>query len=304
MLPMVSVRSPYQESPTLDLCEFCLDFRASCSGPQCWRKPRKPPVMAKAVGYGLTRLWSRRERPGAAASASGTLQQIVSPCLRATGFSVHHSPGPTPCPLPWGETLLREDKPWHQRAPRVEPKCKWWGESLLGNRRSHFKRVPVSPLCRNTHAHGSHYNPIMQQPALLASHVTLPAAQPVNVGVAHVMRQPPATTTSARKSKQHQSAPRWVSLAPPLASVGPKCRRADRSGVSRSLWGKIKLVPLPVTFCEWTVCCFIKGQLGVFYSQQTPCSVVGMQDRRLGPCLYRMLCCCDCMRPCSHQNIK
>ncbi|NXG27597.1 HIPK2 kinase, partial [Dromaius novaehollandiae] len=64
---------------------------------------------------------------------------------------------------------------------------------------------------RNTHAHGSHYNPIMQQPTLLASHVTLPAAQPVNVGVAHVMRQPPAATTSARKSKQHQSAPRNAS---------------------------------------------------------------------------------------------
>lgn len=81
-------------------------------------------------------------------------------------------------------------------------------KSLLKSRRLHFKRVPVSPLCRNTHAHGSHYNPIMQQPALLASHVTLPAAQPVNVGVAHVMRQPPAAATSTRKSKQHQSAPR------------------------------------------------------------------------------------------------
>lgn len=82
----------------------------------------------------------------------------------------------------------------------------WW-KSLLRSRRLHFKRVPVSPLCRNTHAHGSHYNPIMQQPTLLASHVALPAAQPVNVGVAHVMRQPPAAA-SARKSKQHQSAPR------------------------------------------------------------------------------------------------
>lgn len=80
-------------------------------------------------------------------------------------------------------------------------------KSLLRSRRLHFKRVPVSPLCRNTHAHGSHYNPIMQQPTLLASHVALPAAQPVNVGVAHVMRQPPAAA-SARKSKQHQSAPR------------------------------------------------------------------------------------------------
>lgn len=120
-------------------------------------------------------------------------------------------PFPRPSTMPTslrGETLLPGDKPWHPRAPRVEPKCRWRGESLLGNHRSHFKRVPVSSLCRNTHAHGSHYNPIMQQPALLASHVTLPAAQPVNVGVAHVMRQPPAAATSARKSKQHQSAPR------------------------------------------------------------------------------------------------
>lgn len=77
----------------------------------------------------------------------------------------------------------------------------------MSSHRLHFHRVPVSPLCRNTHAHSSHYNPIMQQPTLLASHVALPAAQPVNVGVAHVMRQPPATG-STRKSKQHQSAPR------------------------------------------------------------------------------------------------
>ncbi|XP_008593222.1 PREDICTED: homeodomain-interacting protein kinase 2, partial [Galeopterus variegatus] len=63
----------------------------------------------------------------------------------------------------------------------------------------------------NTHAHGSHYNPIMQQPALLTGHVTLPAAQPLNVGVAHVMRQQPTSTTSSRKSKQHQSSVRNVS---------------------------------------------------------------------------------------------
>ncbi|KAK2493455.1 hypothetical protein MC885_019967 [Smutsia gigantea] len=64
---------------------------------------------------------------------------------------------------------------------------------------------------RNTHAHGSHYNPIMQQPALLAGHVTLPAAQPLNVGVAHVMRQQPTSSTSSRKSKQHPSSARNVS---------------------------------------------------------------------------------------------
>lgn len=80
------------------------------------------------------------------------------------------------------------------------------------NGESAFKTLVFSsPICcRNTHAHGSHYNPIMQQPALLASHVTLPAAQPLNVGVAHVMRQQPTSTTSSRKNKQHQSSARYA----------------------------------------------------------------------------------------------
>ncbi|XP_075458604.1 homeodomain-interacting protein kinase 2-like isoform X3 [Ascaphus truei] len=62
---------------------------------------------------------------------------------------------------------------------------------------------------RNTHAHGGHYNPIMQQPALLAGHVTLPSAQPLNVGVAHIMRQQP--TSSSSRKKQHHSSMRNVS---------------------------------------------------------------------------------------------
>ncbi|XP_050991757.1 homeodomain-interacting protein kinase 2 isoform X1 [Labeo rohita] len=57
---------------------------------------------------------------------------------------------------------------------------------------------------RNSHPHGSHYNPIMQQPALLAGHVTLPSQQPLNVGVAHVMRQPSNNNSSSKKNKQHQ----------------------------------------------------------------------------------------------------
>ncbi|XP_069618945.1 homeodomain-interacting protein kinase 2 isoform X1 [Ranitomeya imitator] len=61
---------------------------------------------------------------------------------------------------------------------------------------------------RNTHAHGGHYNPIMQQPALLAGHVTLPSAQPLNVGVAHVMRQQPIRSASSSRKKQHHSAVR------------------------------------------------------------------------------------------------
>ncbi|XP_015230220.1 PREDICTED: homeodomain-interacting protein kinase 2 isoform X3 [Cyprinodon variegatus] len=58
---------------------------------------------------------------------------------------------------------------------------------------------------RNSHPHGSHYNPIMQQPALLTGHVTLPSNQTLNVGVAHVMRQPSSNnSSSSKKAKQHQ----------------------------------------------------------------------------------------------------
>ncbi|XP_029107931.1 homeodomain-interacting protein kinase 2 isoform X1 [Scleropages formosus] len=65
---------------------------------------------------------------------------------------------------------------------------------------------------RNSHPHSSHYNPIMQQPALLTGHVTLPSNQPLNVGVAHVMRQQPTSiSTSSKKNKQHQPPARNVS---------------------------------------------------------------------------------------------
>ncbi|XP_023647132.1 homeodomain-interacting protein kinase 2-like isoform X1 [Paramormyrops kingsleyae] len=57
---------------------------------------------------------------------------------------------------------------------------------------------------RNSHPHGAHYNTIMQQPALLAGHMTLPSTQPLNVGVAHVMRQQPISGSSTKKNKQHQ----------------------------------------------------------------------------------------------------
>uniref|UniRef100_A0A672FG86 non-specific serine/threonine protein kinase n=1 Tax=Salarias fasciatus TaxID=181472 RepID=A0A672FG86_SALFA len=58
---------------------------------------------------------------------------------------------------------------------------------------------------RNSHPHGSHYNPIMQQPALLAGHVTLPSSQTLNVGVAHVMRQPSTNNSSSSKKSKHSS---------------------------------------------------------------------------------------------------
>ncbi|XP_072291532.1 homeodomain-interacting protein kinase 2 isoform X2 [Eucyclogobius newberryi] len=65
---------------------------------------------------------------------------------------------------------------------------------------------------RNSHLHGSHYNPIMQQPALLAGHVTLPSNQTLNVGVAHVMRQTSTNNnSSSKKNKQHQMSTRNMS---------------------------------------------------------------------------------------------
>ncbi|XP_023201383.1 homeodomain-interacting protein kinase 2-like isoform X2 [Xiphophorus maculatus] len=65
---------------------------------------------------------------------------------------------------------------------------------------------------RNSHPHGSHYNPIMQQPALLTGHVTLPSNQTLNVGVAHVMRQSSINNnSSSKKTKQHQMSTRNVS---------------------------------------------------------------------------------------------
>ncbi|XP_072770019.1 homeodomain-interacting protein kinase 2 isoform X5 [Nerophis lumbriciformis] len=65
---------------------------------------------------------------------------------------------------------------------------------------------------RNSHPHGSHYNSIMQQPALLAGHVALPSSQTLNVGVAHVMRQPSSNNnSSSKKNKQHQHSGRNTS---------------------------------------------------------------------------------------------
>ncbi|XP_066580297.1 homeodomain-interacting protein kinase 2 isoform X4 [Amia ocellicauda] len=111
---------------------------------------------------------------------------------------------------------------------------------------------------RNSHTHGSHYNPIMQQPALLAGHVTLPSTQPLNVGVAHVMRQQPTSSSSSKKNKQHQLSARNMSayevsssqaVSSPQRSkrvkenTPPRCAvvQSSSSGCSTSLacsWGE------------------------------------------------------------------
>uniref|UniRef100_I0FPX1 non-specific serine/threonine protein kinase n=1 Tax=Macaca mulatta TaxID=9544 RepID=I0FPX1_MACMU len=55
---------------------------------------------------------------------------------------------------------------------------------------------------RNAHSHGNQYSTIMQQPSLLTNHVTLATAQPLNVGVAHVVRQQQSSSLPSKKNKQ------------------------------------------------------------------------------------------------------
>ncbi|KAM9255462.1 homeodomain-interacting protein kinase 1 isoform 1-T1 [Cariama cristata] len=55
---------------------------------------------------------------------------------------------------------------------------------------------------RNAHSHGNQYSTLMQQPSLLTNHVTLATAQPLNVGVAHVVRQQQSSNVPAKKNKQ------------------------------------------------------------------------------------------------------
>ncbi|XP_045717664.1 homeodomain-interacting protein kinase 1 isoform X4 [Phyllostomus hastatus] len=54
---------------------------------------------------------------------------------------------------------------------------------------------------RSAHSHGSQYSTVMQPPSLLTSHVTLATAQPLNVGVAHVVRQQQSSSLPAKKNK-------------------------------------------------------------------------------------------------------
>ncbi|KAM8987965.1 homeodomain-interacting protein kinase 1 isoform 5-T5 [Ara ararauna] len=55
---------------------------------------------------------------------------------------------------------------------------------------------------RNAHSHGNQYSTLMQQPSLLTNHVTLATAQPLSVGVTHVVRQQQSSNVPAKKNKQ------------------------------------------------------------------------------------------------------
>lgn len=78
----------------------------------------------------------------------------------------------------------------------------------LNGRRWRSARFGHSPLAissrahRSAHSHGSQYSTVMQPPSLLTSHVTLATAQPLNVGVAHVVRQQQSSSLPSKKNKQ------------------------------------------------------------------------------------------------------
>ncbi|MBN3280190.1 HIPK1 kinase, partial [Polyodon spathula] len=68
-------------------------------------------------------------------------------------------------------------------------------------------------------SHGGQYSGVMQQPSLLADHVTL-AAQPVNVGVAHMVRPQQGGSSGKRaKARQAEERGRTMTLLDPVPSL-------------------------------------------------------------------------------------
>ncbi|GAB1287943.1 Homeodomain-interacting protein kinase 1 [Apodemus speciosus] len=80
--------------------------------------------------------------------------------------------------------------------------CHQLGSSCLG-----WLYTTLSSLRQNAHSHGNQYSTIMQQPSLLTNHVTLATAQPLNVGVAHVVRQQQSSSLPSKKNKQSAPPP-------------------------------------------------------------------------------------------------
>uniref|UniRef100_A0A8C8HL17 non-specific serine/threonine protein kinase n=1 Tax=Oncorhynchus tshawytscha TaxID=74940 RepID=A0A8C8HL17_ONCTS len=136
-----------------------------------------------------------------------------------TGYSVRmenavpivtQAPGAQPLQI---QTGLLTQQAWPSGTQQILLPPAW--QQLTHTSVQHATVIPDSmmasqPLAnwRNSHQHSGHYNPIMQQPALLTGHVTLPSNQnqPLNVGVAHVMRQPLTNNNnSSSKKTKHLS---------------------------------------------------------------------------------------------------
>ncbi|XP_023657882.1 homeodomain-interacting protein kinase 2-like isoform X4 [Paramormyrops kingsleyae] len=157
-----------------------------------------------------------------------------------SGYSVHmesaipivtQAPGAQPLQI---QPSLLTQQPWPSGTQQILLPPAW--QQLAHPSVPHATIIPdamatAQPLAgwRNSHPHSSHYNPIMQQPALLPGHVTLPSSQPLNVGVAHVMRQQPTSISSSKKNKQHQSTARNASAYEVTSSQAlPSPQRSKR----------------------------------------------------------------------------
>ncbi|XP_028590376.2 homeodomain-interacting protein kinase 1 isoform X5 [Podarcis muralis] len=105
---------------------------------------------------------------------------------------------------------------------------------------------------RNAHSHGNQYSTIMQQPSLLTNHVTLATTQPLNVGVAHVVRQQQNNVVPAKKNKQpSHSATKPASTLEAIPSqvyslIGSSPLRATSSSSNAFLPGQEQHQPIVI----------------------------------------------------------
>ncbi|XP_034977594.1 homeodomain-interacting protein kinase 1 isoform X5 [Zootoca vivipara] len=105
---------------------------------------------------------------------------------------------------------------------------------------------------RNAHSHGNQYSTIMQQPSLLTNHVTLATTQPLNVGVAHVVRQQQNNAVPAKKNKRpSHSATKPASTLEAIPSqvyslIGSSPLRATSSSSNAFLPGQEQHQPIVI----------------------------------------------------------
>ncbi|OWK04942.1 HIPK1 [Cervus elaphus hippelaphus] len=137
----------------------------------------------------------------------GGTQQILLPSTwqQLPGVALHNSVQPTAV-IPEAMGSGQQLADWRQ-VPCVplweiykgRSLREWALEDLVRQEANKGKERFISV---NAHSHGNQYSTIMQQPSLLTNHVTLATAQPLNVGVAHVVRQQQSSSLPSKKIKQ------------------------------------------------------------------------------------------------------
>uniref|UniRef100_A0AAY4DNM8 non-specific serine/threonine protein kinase n=1 Tax=Denticeps clupeoides TaxID=299321 RepID=A0AAY4DNM8_9TELE len=199
-------------NPDVSILNYSSALYQPAAGPMAAVAPRSMPLQ-----HGGPPICAARPDPfqQALIVCPPTFQGLQASPSKHTGYSVRmenavpivtQAPGAQPLQIQPG---LLTQQAWPSGTQQILLPPAW--QQLTHTSVQHAAVIPDSmsasqPLSnwRNPHPHGNHYNPIMQQPALLAGHVALPSQQPLNVGVAHVMRQPASSSTATKKSKQHQ----------------------------------------------------------------------------------------------------